>query len=47
MTAQLEIIKIMLDKIKIREDIWKNPRLFRVIDAQFTKCMEETEMLIR
>lgn len=47
MTAQLEVIEVMLSKIKINEEVLRNPRLQRVVDAQFTKCMEEIDVLIK
>lgn len=47
MAAQIEVIEVMLSKIKIDEDVSTNKIKQRIIDAQFIKCTEEIQHLIK
>lgn len=46
-TAQVEVIEVMLGKIKIDDDVLNNPRKQRIVNAQFVKCTEEIQHLIK
>lgn len=47
MSGQLKVIDVMIKRIRIDESVRNDPSKERIVDAQFVKCAEEIQHVIK